>query len=340
MDDQLQLTDLIPRRIASVMGLFLVGAGCIVAVALAHAWLPVLCRYSARGKLPALDLAGDQSIAVWLTSIWLALAGLVSLLVYTVRQHRCDDYAGHYRIWLWGTACWFLLSLDRTPTLHERFRYVMVELTGTRLYGDGAAWWAIPYVFFVGAIGLRLLLDMRESWSASLSLAASAVCYAVAVAVQFGWLDRLPSRWAALASGDVGPVLLEQGAKLAATLLLLVSLVLQARFVILDAEGRIPHRRVRVRNLSLARRSVTRASDLSPTMVAIDDSTQTPVFVETAIDSAHGIGTPVMTTAGPAFVTTPVTMSDGSGARRLTKAEKKALRKRLGQMRSQRERGW
>ena len=343
MDEQLQLTDLIPRRLASFLVLYVIGFGIIAGLDFAYAWLPVLSRYTTSGKLAALDLSGESNLAAWFSSTWLGLAGLVSIVVYSVRRHRCDDYSGRYRIWLWGALCCFMLSLDRTANLHEGFKELMAHLTGTRLYGDGSLWWAIPYVFLVGAIGLRLLLDMRESWLSSLSLVAAAVAFGCSQAARLGWLERLPREFLPLAKGPTRQVLIEQGAQLAAAFLLLMAVGLHARFVILDAAGLIRRRRVRLRTVALPRRSSGRKSDLVPTVVALKEPGGTPVLVETTdLDAAHSLSGPIVT-SGSTIVATPdggIAVSDGSGSRKLNKAEKRALRKRLEQMRDQRDRGW
>lgn len=343
MDQQLQLTDLIPRRLIGFLVLYVIGFGIIAGLEFAYAWLPLLSGYTSSGKIAALDLSGDGNLAVWFSSVWLGLAGLVSIVVYSVRRHRCDDYSGRYRIWLWGALCCFILSLDRTANLHEGFKELMTHLTGTRLYGDGSLWWAIPYVFLMGAIGLRLLLDMRESWLSSLSLAAAAIACGWSQAARLGLLERLPSGLLPLAKGQSRQILIVEGAQLAAAFLLLMAVGLHARFVILDAAGLIRRKRARLRTVALPRRSSSRKSDLVPTMVALEDSTGTPVLVETAhLDGAHGLSGPIVT-SGSTIVATPgggIAVTDGSGSRKLNKTEKRALRKRLEQMRDQNEGGW
>ena len=80
-------------------------------------------------------------VYTWFSSMTLAMAAMVAVLVYTVRRHRKDDYQGRYRVWLWAAACFMLMSLDETASLHEGFKEMMTLLTGSAIFGDGSIWW-------------------------------------------------------------------------------------------------------------------------------------------------------------------------------------------------------
>ena len=167
------------------------------------------------------------------SSLELLAAAGIALLVYRVRRHRSDDYLGRYRVWLWAAMCWFLLAADVSTGLRGGFRDAMVLLTGARIAGDGSIWWAIGYALLFGSIGTRLMMDM---WPCRLSVAALglAACGYVAVAPVYfgGWT---------FAAGARG-VMIEQGTLLASHLLTLLAMAIQARYVLLDAEGLLPRR--------------------------------------------------------------------------------------------------
>ena len=139
---------------------------------------------SGGAAVAALDLAAKGSLGCWFSSLLLLAASVAAILVYTVRRHRTDDYQGRYRIWLWAAACWFLMATDQAASLREAFRDLMIALTGTPLLGDGSLWWVVVYVLVLGAVGSRLLVDMRSS---RLSMAALLV----------GRASRRPWRWPA-----------------------------------------------------------------------------------------------------------------------------------------------
>jgi len=308
MEEHPRLTDLVPRRLPIFALLLLAGLTVIAGLEVLYGWMPELAGMTTDGRVAAFDLDGEGSLAVWFSSLTLLLAALVAVLVYTIRRYKTDDYQGYYRIWLWAAMCWLLMSIDETASLHEGFKEMMAACTGTRLYGDGSVWWVVPYFFVLGAVGSRLLIDMRPCRLSSAALITTAVCYAVAVAAQLGWI--LPE------SGARG-VMLEEGAEMAGNLMLLLAMGLHARYVILDAEGLLPARQ-------------SSPSQWEPAPQAARSSSGT----WHKVDSAH-------VTPGPPSTRTDLdTPAEPSPVRRkLTKAEKKALRKRLIQQRLERERG-
>jgi hypothetical protein len=253
-----------------------------------------------------------------------------------VRRHRCDDYCGRYRIWLWAALCWFLLSLDETSSLHEGFKEMMAYLTGTRLFGDGSIWWVIAYFFLLVGIGIRLLIDMRVCWLSSGAMIGAGMCFVLAVVAQLGWI--LPQ------SGARG-VMLEEGAEMVGNLFLLLAMSLHARHVILDAEGRLaePKRPIQA-PARVAARSRIEAEELpaeDEEMRAERQALLGPQDV--TVHPPHGVARPQDTQATrqpigkPTFNSGATPQPEAPVRRKLTKSEKKALRKKLRQMARQRQ---
>ncbi|HPP54455.1 MAG TPA: hypothetical protein PK777_15995, partial [Thermoguttaceae bacterium] len=235
MDQIPRLTDLIPRSLWPYGLMLLLGLGIIAGLEWLYAGLmPQLAPWTTDGTVEAFDLDGEGTLAVWFSSTTLLLASGVSVIVYLVRRYRRDDYQGRYRIWLWAAGCWLLLSLDETASLHEGFKKMMVLLTGQSLGGDGSLWWAAAYFFLLGGVGVRLLLDMRESLLSSGVFVGVAICYATAVAAQLEWILPL---------SGTREIMVEEGAEMLGDLLLLLAVMLHARHVILDAEGRLPQKK-------------------------------------------------------------------------------------------------
>ncbi len=333
MDEQPRLTDLVPRRPAAFVLVVLAGITVIGALESLYAWMPRLASMTTDGQVAAFDLDGEGSLAVWFSSMTLALAGLVAVLVYTVRRHRTDDYPGRYRVWLWAACCCFLMSIDETSSLHEGFKEMMVVLTGTRVLGDGSIWWVAVYVFLLGAVGSRLLVDMRECWLSTTTLVAAAGCYALAVVAQLGWV--LPE------SGARG-VMVEEGAEMFGNLLLLLAMGLHARHVILDAEGLLPVR-------TKPRRRTLDEEEEDEDSSSVGDRSVT-------VHPPHGLSRPSGLTTDSSRPPAPVSGGPAAAAfssdadepddeedhlpvqRKLTKAERKALKRRLRKMRAERER--
>ncbi len=233
MDQQLRVTDLIPIRIRSVAFLFFLGLAAIAALEWLYAWMPTVAAHTTDGRVAAFDLDGEGSLGAWFSSVVLGLAGLVSLLVYSLRRHRIDDYRGRYRIWLMAALCWFTMSVDEAGSLHEGFKELMVYLTGNRLLGDGSIWWILGYGAVLGYVGLRLVIDMRECASSLVALTITAACFCVAITAQLDWL--LPESGACA-------VMLEEGGEMLGDLFLLLAMTLHARYIIRDIQGLIAQR--------------------------------------------------------------------------------------------------
>jgi hypothetical protein len=231
MDEQLRLTDLVPKRLGVILLLFVAGLLVVAGLEALYSWMPDLAARTTDGRVAAFDLDSEGSLGAWFSSITLLLASVVAVLVYTVRRYRKDDYQGHYRVWLWAALCWFLLSVDESASLHEGFKEMMTLVTGTRLLGDGSMWWVIAYFFLLGGVGARLVIDMRRCRLSTASMVMVAASYASAVVAQLGWI---------LPDGGAKGVMLEEGAEMVGNLFLLLAMVLHARYVILDAEGLLP----------------------------------------------------------------------------------------------------
>ena len=321
MDEQARLTDLIPRRLTTFALLLLAGLLVVAGLEVLYAWMPRLAPATSDGGVAALDLDGEGSLAVWFSSMTLAMAAVVSVIVYSVRRYKNDDYSGYYRVWLWAALCWLVMSVDETASLHEGFKEMMVMLTGTRLIGDGSMWWVIAYFFLLGPIGTRLLVDMRHCRLSTAVLIMAAGCYGLGVVTQLGWV--MPE------SGARG-IMLEEGAEMLGNLLLLLAMGLHARYVILDAEGLLP---LRARDEDVWDNEeeedglVNRRRDAALRAKAGSVTVHPP----------HGMSRPAYASAQARSSLPTAAEAEASVGRKLTKQEKKALRRRLEKMRRQRE---
>jgi hypothetical protein len=328
MDHPLRVTDLIPKRPTGLAILFLVGAGTIAALELLQAWTPRLAPYAGPGA-GAFSLRGPASLSIWFSSTVLSLAGLAAILVYNVRRLRSDDYRGRYRIWLWAAMCCFLASVDVTASYHEAFKETLSRVAGTRVYGDGSVWWIAAWLFLFGGVGLRLVVDMRECWPSTATLIAGFSAYGLAVAARFG-----------LPLGTHG-LMIEEGAKLSGALLLLMAFVLHARHVILDAEGLLDgdeeqdeaEEDAEYEEIPIVNRGRPAArSDLAGSQWQAPEpahpTPQAPARKPAAPAPASPAAKPLVGGLGQ-----PVQPHQ----EKLSKADKKALRKRLMEMREQRQ---
>jgi len=311
LGQQLRLLDLVPRRLVSLFVLVTIATTIVGGLEGSYVWM--LGRVASGGAaIQALDLAAKGSLGCWFSSLLLLAASAAAVLVYAVRRHRTDDYQGRYRIWLWAAACWFLMATDQAANLREGFRELMIALSGTPLVGDGSLWWAILYALGLVAVGSRLLMDMRSSPLSMCGLLMAAIAYSAAVAGRFGWI--LPG----LPSDGTREIMWLSGAEMLGSLTLLVAVTLYARHVILDAEGLLPWREPQpdeqLFDEEAAANGVAYPSSASGRWTKIDPPHATP---QPAYQRA---ATPLIPTGSP--VLSPVN-------RKLTKAERKALKERL-----------
>jgi hypothetical protein len=329
LEEQPRLTDLVPRRLYVYAIFMAVGIGLIAGLEALYAWTPALAARTHDGTIATFDLDCEGSLAVWFSSMTLTLAGLTAVLVYTVRRHRKDDYQGIYRIWLWAAACWLLMSLDETASLHEGFKEMMACLTGTRLFGDGSIWWVTAYVFLLGAVGTRLLIDMRRCRLSTGAMIAAAVCYVAAVVVQMGLV---------MPESGAREVMVEEGAEMLGNLLVLLAMGLHARYVLLDAEGLLPKRRRRVVKVEVEEEEEEQE---------VEDLSNEHLFLTggqaVTVHPPHGIIRPPAVAAHSRWPEPSPEPEDEEEfeiqspvSRKLTKQEKKALRRRMEQMRRKR----
>ena len=348
MDGQPRVTDLIPMRLSLYLLALVGGVAMIVGFESLYAWSLRLSALTTDGCIAAFDLDAEGSLAAWFSSTILLVAGLVAILVYMVRRHRKDDYQGYYRVWLWAAAVCFLMSVDEGSSLHEGFKELMAMVTGTRLFGDGSIWWVVPYFFLLGSVGTRLLVEMRPCRLSTAALMSTAACFGVAVLAQLGWI--MPEE------GARG-VMVEEGAEMGGDLLLLLAMALHARYVILDAQGLLPIREQKNSPIE----GVADEAKPKPLKAAAkaeeteDEETDEDAASSVTVHPPHGVPRPASPgvvpvnsskpSARPAVVgqaAKPAVVavsppSESSAKRKMTKAERKAMRKRLEQMRSDRE---
>jgi hypothetical protein len=229
----MSLLHYLPRRRLGLAIWLLVGliaiTGLVVLFGQLAAWRPLL----GSGNLVACDFSARGNLVAWFSSMSLAMAGVVSLAIYSVRQHRMDDYRGCFTVWLWASGCFWLASLDATAGLHQLVMGVCVHLAGTELGGDGSLWWIAAYALVFGPLAARLAFELCPSRVSLLALAAAGTAFLLAAAFQ---LDHALWGLAPAAAGRLA-IILRTASFLLGTWLVLVCLVAYARFVFSDALG-------------------------------------------------------------------------------------------------------
>jgi hypothetical protein len=229
-----QVTDFVPRRYRSIIMLALVGALSTAGiVALDRFIVPIVHAYGARLAEP-ITLGAPGNLASWLSAVLLLLAAALCWLTYSLRRHRIDDYRGRYRIWLAAAAACLLLSVNSITSLHQLLAAAAAHHTGWTALADNAIWWLLLGGIPLAWITVRIWLDARESRLAVAALTVALLSYAAGLLVVYARLLNLDLET-------------ERVFVAAATLLghwwLVIGLVANCRFVVLDAQGLVPVRR-------------------------------------------------------------------------------------------------
>jgi hypothetical protein len=230
MDAQPRITDLIPQKAGTLALLCLAGLLTIAGLEALYFYMPRLAAMTTDGRVAAFDLDSEGSLAAWFSSLVLLGSALMSLVIWSLRRHRLDDYHGRYRIWFWAAAVWCLMSIDESCSLHEGFKEMMTWLTGQRLLGDGSIWWVTAYALLLGTVGLQLLLEMRSCRGSTAAFVLAGICWVAAVVAQLQWI--MPD------TGALG-VMVEEACEMLGDVFLLLAMTLHARHVVFDIEGKL-----------------------------------------------------------------------------------------------------
>lgn len=274
IDSQPRVTDLLPHRYGVLALAFFAGLTLIVGLEAAYLWLPDLADMTGGGHFAALDLEDEGALANWFSSTTLALAAVVAAIIFSVRRHRRDDYHGRYRVWLWASALWGLMSVDEAASLHEGFTHIARHFSGEHGLGDGSVYWVAGYGLLFAAVGTRLFLEMRSCRLSSAALLSAVGCFVAAVAVKIGLIPALHGSYAVMA---------EEGGEMLGDALLLFSMAVHARYTILDAQGAAG---ASAKKSAKAKAEKTSASKAEPAPVA-EPPAKRSWFRRNEVDVAH-----------------------------------------------------
>jgi len=230
-ENQAHVTDFVPQRLRSLTLYVFLGAALIAGLLALSRYAGVWASAVGAESVAALKVTGTGTLAAWFSSVLLGLAVLLSILLYSLRKHRIDDYRGRYKVWLWAAAGWVVLSIDHVAPLHKLLVRGMTHATGWTALPDGAAWWIAACMLAFVLFGIRALRDLAESPVALVAALLAISGWSAAVTTHLGWWQ-----WAS----HEAAVLVAAGAAMGGHLMLCMALAAYARHVILDAQGFLP----------------------------------------------------------------------------------------------------
>jgi hypothetical protein len=278
-DRQPRLTDLVPSRyltLSLLLGANLLFVGLLLA---AYHWQTQVVDLFGAEAAAVLDLAERESLSTWFSSLLLFSTAGVALLIYSLRRHRVDDYHGRYRVWLWAMLACLALSINETTAIHRATYAIVARL---------AAWAGISPItlgrgllatVFCGFV-VRLLVEIWRCRAASTALTLAAGLLLGSVTIHLQWIAIDDARLR---------VMLASGVQMLGHVGLLAALMLYARYVILDVEGRLP---VRIKKVKARKPTAAK----KPAKAAAGESDKPTVDPPQKINRPH---TPVKTDLDP-----------------------------------------
>jgi hypothetical protein len=179
--NQLRTTDLFPKRTWIIVTLGLLLVGVVVAINglafNAPSWRSVI---GVEG-VAALQLSGKGTLASWFVGFLMVSVSLVTLQIYAMRRHRCDDYVGTYRMWMWFPPVFLVASLGSIVDVVTIARGLFASTLAISLPTGSL----IPFVVMLCVCWhgwrLRFLLRCNPSGPAARSPPTSdSLCWAIA----------------------------------------------------------------------------------------------------------------------------------------------------------------
>jgi len=223
------------RRVLPTGGwsIAILAVGAIAAVAslvVGDVYQSAVAAYLGDGARSLVDVARPTSLASWGASVLgLALIGLCGV-VFGLRRQRTDDLQGVYRWWMTGVMSLAAVSLCMSTGLHQVVASLVAAKVGWSPLAGDAFWWLAPAVLGPGLVAVRLFLDLKESRLAAIAAVVATIGGGVALAAAMNWLPAFAAAHAAV---------IQAAALLVALVAVGVSLLGYIRRIVIEADGKI-----------------------------------------------------------------------------------------------------
>jgi hypothetical protein len=255
-DNQPRMIDFVPLRPWSMCLTIGLGVSIIAALLTCYAWLANLGAYLPATSLAPLDLTNERSLANWFASLLLLANMQLSLVIFSLRKHRVDDYHGRYRIWLWIAAASLLASIQLATGISQLIKAALSP--ASRFCGVAEQIGLMAVLGLLACyLAVRAVLETRRSPATLLSLVLSGVLLSA---------PTLLKTLAVNAGSPLAATLLDAGTHLAGCLMLLIAAMFYSRHVMLDVEGKLPPPKLKQRQPAKPKKARVRKvkTDLDP----------------------------------------------------------------------------
>ena len=177
------VSELIPKRIGIYLLFFLVGSGIITGLVCLDWKEPQLSEKLGVVNIEMFDFTVVGNLSDWFLSVLWFFNGVISLAGFKVGRLQDKSGSRLSDIWIWAVFGCVFLSIDSVCQVRELILTVLVNMSGTHLYGDGQIWWIALYAVFFGMIGSRLLVEMRHYLLSCNLFFAAGACQILAICI-------------------------------------------------------------------------------------------------------------------------------------------------------------
>ena len=227
-DRQRPITDLVPARRWSMSVVLLAILTCWSAVVSLHVHFAMADRPNEWIRADALALGKAGTLAAWYgTTIWL-VAAIYAAITFALRRYKTNDYKGRYRLWIWVTPLFVLLSVDYNTHLLRDLLGPLAMMLGEQLQTAPHVVRMIAIILAATLLCGRLMIEMASSRLSATCLIVALACYV------FGPLlahQMIPVEIGPLADFYMAAMLLFGHSALC------VAVIAHVRYVYLDAQG-------------------------------------------------------------------------------------------------------
>lgn len=152
-----------PNHLLLPLGLGLGGVATVAGVVALHVYREGINAATGGNLASLITLTSPTSLASWLATSLTLLVAVLAAAVFAVRRRRVDDYKGRHKLWRGATLAAGVLSLAAATNFHSAVGQTLASATGVRLMRGGAEWWLAGAALLFGWVGIRVLLDIKES---------------------------------------------------------------------------------------------------------------------------------------------------------------------------------
>ena len=297
------LADWLHRGFGSIFLLMLAMAAVIAALTAGDYYRPRMATVLPAETLSVLVAASPGSLARWFVVVLLLASAVWAFGIYTLRRHKLDDYRARYRVWLGLALFLFAWSAQIAAPWDGLWSAIWVWQTGETGGPLGHWWWQGPVLLIGAVLTIRMLIDIRQTKLTVAALIAALSCWGLTAAFSAEALtvDPIYTQLALVAL------------PLSGYAMLLLMLLLAGRYVVLDAAGAVKPK-TKAKRAPKPKQKQQEEADAESHAASQKRSRET-----------H----PTAKTDQPA-ATAP---AEETGTRKLSKAERKRLRKERARQR-------